>query len=111
MEDPVGCGMTGLGALQGLVEFPLAQGADQRVGGFGGAGADTAERPQALENDRQANDRDEDQRVRGIVALLNHLNNAELVLHRLTFRSRKFCPDACGLPLAGATAIRLLSPP
>src|SRR5512146_2810558 len=90
MEDAVGGGMAGLGALQGLVELALAPRTYQRVGGLGGAGPDAAQSPQALEDNRQANDRDEDQRVRSVVALLDHLNNAELVLHRLTFRSRKF---------------------
>ncbi len=54
MEDAVGRGVAGFGALQGLVEFALAQWADQRVSGLGGAGADSAQRPQALEDDRQA---------------------------------------------------------
>src|SRR5437660_12768522 len=89
MEDAVGRGVAGFGALQGLVEFALAQWADQCVGSLGGAGADSAQRPQAFEDDGQADDRDEDQRVRCIVALLDHLNNAELVLHRLNLPQPK----------------------
>src|ERR1035437_9247875 len=75
-----------LRGLQRFVELALPQLRNQHVGQLRRLGSDTPQRPYAFENYRQADDRNEEQGIRCIVALLNHRQNTEVALHLLSSR-------------------------
>jgi len=72
-----------LRGLQRFVELALPQLRDQRVSQLRRLGSDTPQRPYAFKNYRQTDDRNEQQGIRCIIALLNHRQNSEVALHLL----------------------------
>jgi hypothetical protein len=81
IEDPFERTLAGLGLLERLVELALAQWLNQRRRGARGPGAQPAQGPQPFKDDRDTQDRDGDKRVSRVVPLLNHRDNAILLLH------------------------------
>src|SRR6266478_343141 len=78
MVDALRGGAARLRRLQRFVELALAELRDQRVGQLRGPRCDTPERPHPFKNYREAHDRNEQQRIGCIVALLNHPQNSKI---------------------------------
>src|SRR5579862_954248 len=87
--DALGRIAAGLGLLQCFVELALPQGGYERVREFRGLALNAHQRPDSLENNREAYHRDEEQWIGCVVALLDHRQNTELTAHCYPFT----CPE------------------